>query len=155
MYWRRWLRAAWKQTQYLLIGLMILWLAVLYPALCEYHGLLLFRVSHPQAILTHTDASTLHSGHEHRMEHYPAGMTTLSAIAMGNHHHAIEDSGLAEQRHKRAPVESSAAGLPTVAVPDPVKMLSLLVASSLMVFAPAFAHQSNLAPPDQPPRLFA
>lgn len=120
----------------LITGLVILWLAVFYPAMCQYHGLMLFRA-----------ATT--SEHQH---HHPPDMDAALQMAHSGHA-AAPVAGSPAKRHTKPPVSNEVTGLVVMALPLEIPLWSAQPAMSLRAIVPAFAHQIELAPPDEPPRF--
>ena len=123
----------------LITGLVILWLAVFYPAMCQYHGLMLFRAAKPS---------------EHQQHHHPPDMDATSQMVHSGHAAApVAGSPTPAKRHVKLPVSNEVTGLVVMALPLEIPLWLAQPAMSLRAIVPAFAHQADLAPPDEPPRF--
>jgi hypothetical protein len=141
----------------LITSFVILWLGIFYPALCEYHGLLLFRAPTPQAGAGHDHVPVQHDPYRHmtstahRQEQRKEKLTTAGVQLQEALGAGLSPSPLV--RHKRAPVESSLMSVFSLALPSSATVLFFLSESSQISAELKLTHQADLSPPDQPPRL--
>lgn len=120
----------------LLTGLVILWLAVFYPAMCQVHGLMLFRAPAPPA---------------HQRHHPPNMDAPMEMSPVG--HAAAPATGAPAMRHATLPVSVVVMSLLAMALPLETLFRLAPPAMSRRAIAPAFAHQVELSPPHEPPRF--
>jgi hypothetical protein len=148
---QRSVRRLYKGGYRLLISLMVLWLGVFYPALCEYHGLLLFRApaTHTSAAQAPAPAPPDAPAHAAYVGHQQHGVTSHSTQANDR---PAPISPM--PRHQRALVESSLISLFSLVLPASSALLFFPTAQWQLTPELSLIHQADLAPPDQPPRRF-
>jgi hypothetical protein len=157
------MRTLQQKLHRLTAGVLVLWLAVFYPAMCDYHGLLLFRTTEPAqdrgsaASAQPPGAST--SVYQQSQHHDHATVSTSSAGA-GGISSALDieidhTSSSRPKHHKPLAGESAAAGLLSVLAPSNFALSHLQIRTSFVLLAVTFCHQYQHPPPDQPPRFSA
>lgn len=132
---------------HLITGFMVIWLAVFYSALCEYHGLMLpFGPDHmaqmddmPRATSSATLPMTLHVHHPGMNMQMPALMPPTSKSATFRH-------------FSRVALSTIAMTLMTISAPHSLNLWLVQQQSSFVVTATILTHQCGDRPPDQPPR---
>ncbi len=118
---------------------MVIWLAVFYSALCEYHGLMLpFGPSMAHAHPNRTVASMVMPAHY-------ASMNNLARSESGKRDTFMQFS--------RVPLSAVAMSFLTIVAPATFNLRPLQQESSLVVAHVSITHQCSLLPPEKPPRL--
>jgi hypothetical protein len=139
----------------LLIYFVVVWMAVFYPAVCQYHGLLLFGMppgqrQHDMQIPTGATPAV----HEHAVTHHAGGTEKLSTPAtpqnVANHASNAAVPGL---RHKTFPLETTPLSLLALALPQAVPFTTPQSHTDQHITVLLLAHQHQISPPEQPPRL--
>jgi hypothetical protein len=138
----------------LLIYFVVVWMAVFYPAVCQYHGLLLFGSSAMQSQhQAQMAADAMTARHEHALLHPTAQMSKISRQVnpdASNHSHEASTPLL---RHKTIPLDAPTLSLYALALPLAISFNMPQPRASQNVMVLSLAHQHQTAPPDQPPRL--
>ena len=133
----------------LFTGFMVIWLAIFYSALCEYHGLML-------------PFGPSRMAHMPDMEHTPDDATAVH-MAMPTHHTSMNmpidnlarsDSGQNDTfiQFSHVPLSAVAMSFLTIAAPTSFHLKLVQEQSSLVVADVFVTHQCNLFPSEQPPR---
>jgi len=130
----------------LLTGFMVIWLAVFYSALCEYHGLMLPFGPDPMASMHAGRTPAPAAMHIH---HPGMAMPTMSMPSL------MQDGNEASvfMQFSRVALSTAAMSFLTIATPTSFNLQPVQQQSFFVVVAPSITHQWSLLPPDQPPRL--
>jgi hypothetical protein len=137
----------------LLIYFVVVWMAVFYPAVCQYHGLLLFgspTMQRQHNMDTATDATT--ARYKHVLPHHTAEARIVSGSLTPDANNPHEAS-MPRLRHTTFPLNTTPMSLYVLALPLEVSFKLRQLYTSQIVMLPSLAHQHQLSPPDQPPRL--
>jgi hypothetical protein len=145
-------------------GILVAWLAVFYPAMCDYHGLLLFRTAeNAQRSLSPGFAPTpgapdlAHHGHGSRRHHLDAASTPNATANMAEAASGVETEHTLPPRsehHKPLAGESATAGLLSILTPSNFALPQLQMRTTFVLLVLDFHHQYQHPPPDQPPPAF-
>lgn len=130
----------------LLTGFMVIWLAVFYSALCEYHGLMLPFGPDPMAAM---HAGSTPAPAAMHMHHPGMAMPTMSMPSLrqsGNEASVF-------MQFSRVALSTAAMSFLTIATPTSFSLQPVQQQSFFIVAPPSITHQWNLLPPEQPPRL--
>lgn len=135
----------------LLTCLVVLWLAAFYPAVCQYHGLLLFT---PPAIRIEQDAAfasgAITVGHKHLPStdsaHTGPDPTVCTPSA------PITEASTPHLRHKTHPLDASPMSLLSVVFLPAIILETAQTHTSRKVAAFSQNHQHQFSPPKPPPR---
>jgi hypothetical protein len=135
----------------LLVYFTIIWLAIFYPAVCQYHGLRWLRTSSP-ALDTSGESTSAHDHATHASSPHQEPLPTTGEPA--NRPLTAHETG-PSLRHKPVATETAVMSLLTMAAP-PVSSFGLRpVETAQAAIAPLFGHQTDHSPPLQPPRLLS
>lgn len=148
-----WQLSQWRIHKFLyrlLTGFMVVWLALFYSALCEYHGLMLpFGPSHMERM----------RGMEHMHDDSPATSMAMPAhhasMAMQMDNWARSNGGKNDLviQFSHVPLGLVAMSFLTIAAPTSFNLKPVQKHSSRVVADAYFTHQCSLFPPEQPPRF--
>jgi hypothetical protein len=145
--WRSRCSAAYR----LLVYFTVVWLAIFYPAVCQYHGLRWLRTSSP-TLDTSGESTSAHDHATHAPSPHQEPLPTTGEPA--NRPLTAHETG-PSLRHKPVATETAVMSLLTMAAP-PVSSFGLRPVETVQAaLAPLFAHQADHSPPLQPPRLLS
>lgn len=131
----------------LLTGFVVIWLAVFYPALCEYHGLML-----------PFGPDSMAQMHDDQMQNTNVAKSMAVPVHSGmdmqmpNMAHSISKASTFVQ-HSRVALTTVAMSFLTIAAPTGFNIRLAQQQSSFVVAEASIAHQCSLLLPDQPPRF--
>jgi hypothetical protein len=137
--------------QRLLTYFVVLWLAVIYPAVCQYHGMMLFA----SPTLRHAQDATM-AGAMPPAQTAPAPGHAVSALPAeappAGARGPRADPSQPGLWHRPVPLDAAPMSLLGLALPLAVACAMRPTHTRRVVAALAFAHQHAVEPPEQPPR---
>jgi hypothetical protein len=135
-----------RTSRRVLSGLVILWLAFFYPAVCEIHGMMLFRGA------TMPNAQMLSVG-EHMGAHDHAAMTKCTLSDASAAPDADGSDRMNAVRFRGIPSGSTVMAMAAMAAPSNLVLRVPDSAAQLIPPVRLAGHQHDPSPPERPPRL--
>ncbi|MCX6045386.1 MAG: hypothetical protein NT075_09745 [Chloroflexi bacterium] len=143
-------RTLYKFLYRLLTGFMVIWLAIFYSALCEYHGLML--PFGPSRMAHMPEMEHVHADNPAASMAMPAHHTSM-AMQTDNLVSSDSSKGGMVLQFSHTPLSAVAMSFLTIAVPPSLHLKPVQEQSSLLVADEFVTHQCNLFPPEQPPQF--
>lgn len=148
------LRILRKLANRLLICFIIIWMTVFYPAVCQYHGLLLFD---PPAMKSQYAAQriidTPSAEHGHALSSYTAETGELSKPVLTQASAPAKSAPAPTLRHRTATPETVTMVLSGLVFFRAGAFIVPMSYTSQTFIPPLFSHQHQPSPPDKPPRV--